>query len=57
MGRGMREPTAVKVARWVLGRGRGGNTPSLFDYMLILLAIPETLAIFGFVIAAMILIM
>ncbi|KUK68712.1 MAG: hypothetical protein XD88_1826 [Methanocalculus sp. 52_23] len=33
MGRGMREPTAVKVARWVPGRGRGGNTPFLFDYL------------------------
>jgi hypothetical protein len=31
MGSEMHEPDAVKVARPVLGRGRDGNIPSLFD--------------------------
>ncbi|WP_292615659.1 ATPase [Methanocalculus sp. MSAO_Arc1] len=39
------------------GAGTVAERPELFGYMLIFLAIPETLAIFGFVIAAMILIM
>jgi len=31
MGNELHEPYAVKAARTVLGRGRGGNTSSLFD--------------------------
>lgn len=33
MGSGMRERTAAKVARCVLGRGEGGNILPLFNYM------------------------
>jgi len=33
MGNELHERTAVKVARCVLGRGEGGNTFSLFDYI------------------------
>jgi len=32
MGNELHEPYAAKAAHPVLGRGRGGNTSSLFDY-------------------------
>ena len=39
------------------GAGTVAERPETFGYMLIFLAIPETIAILGFVIAAMILVM
>ena len=38
MGNELHEPYAVKAARPVLGRGRGGNTFSLFDFHIFLVA-------------------